>query len=195
MGGDATSAEDRARQVKLLAMDVDGVLTDGAITHGSAAEGLEFELKVFNVHDGVGIGLARSAGIKVIWLTGRRSEAVARRARELRVEVAQGVREKGAALRAIAEEAGLALSEIAYIGDDLNDLPAIRIAGLALAPADAVVAAREAAHHVTEARGGRGAVREAVEFVLRAQGRLEQAQAAFVADLEMGEPQAGSQHQ
>lgn len=180
---DSISAEDRARRIRLLAMDVDGVLTDGAVIYGAGRD-LDLELKAFHVRDGLGISLARSADIKIAWLTGRRSDAVARRAKELRVDaVIQGAQDKGAALRELAKEHGLELDDIAFIGDDLNDLPALRIAGLTLAPADAVLAVRDIAHHVTEARGGRGAVREVIELLLRAQGKLGQVREAFLRDL------------
>ena len=173
---------DRARQVRLLAMDVDGVLTDGSVIYG--AGGMEMEVKAFNVRDGLGIALARSAGLAVAWLTGRRSEAVDRRGSELRVDaVLQGVRNKGVTLCELAQRRGLGMSEVAFIGDDINDLPALRLVGLAVAPADAAAAAREAAHYVTAAPGGRGAVRETIELVLRAQGRLEIAQEAYLESL------------
>jgi len=181
------SADERAQRIKLLAMDVDGVLTDGAIIYAAASE-CEFEIKAFDVRDGLGIKLALRAGIHIAWLTGRKSDVVVRRARELGVAtVTQGVRDKGAALRQIADQQGLALEEVAFIGDDLNDLPAMRFAGLAFAPADAVETARRAAHYVTEASGGRGAVREVIGMLLRAQGKLGQAEVALLADLASGE--------
>ena len=155
--------------IKLLACDVDGVLTDGSITYGSG----NLEIKAFNIKDGIAMKLAWLNEFPVVWITGRRSEAVTRRADELNVRVYQGMADKEAGLHAVAEDRGLSVEQIAYIGDDLNDLPALRIAGFAVAVADAAPEVIAAADYVTNAPGGRGAVREAVEVILRAQHRWD----------------------
>lgn len=165
-------------------MDVDGVLTDGSITWGVDASGALLELKTFNARDGLGLSLARAAGLHVAWITGRASPIVERRAAELKVqEVRQGARDKRRTLAELAQRLGLAREEILYIGDDLNDLPAFDVAGVTVAPADAAPAVRERARWVTEAPGGHGAVREVVDLLLRAQGRYEEAAAQFLEGL------------
>ena len=173
--------EDKLRKIRLLVLDVDGVLTDGSLIYGPQGE----ELKTFHVHDGLGINLARQSGLRTAIITGRDSEIVAQRARDLRIEpVLQGVRNKAAALRDLAERLQLDLAEICYVADDLNDLPAVRLAGAVVAVADAAAEVKAAADYVTTRPGGRGAVRETVEVILKAQGRWEQAVAGFVAKLE-----------
>jgi 3-deoxy-D-manno-octulosonate 8-phosphate phosphatase (KDO 8-P phosphatase) len=183
--------EARLAGVRLLAMDVDGVLTDGRIVWGAnPATGDLVELKAFDVRDGLGLSLARAAGIGVAWITGRVSEVAAQRAAELGVAwLRQRVRDKGAELRALCETQGIALSQVAYVGDDLNDLPAFAQSGVKIAPADAVAEVRERADWVTAASGGRGAVREVVEAILKARGEWESAQARFLQAL--AEPQPG----
>ncbi len=176
--------ETKLRPVRLLAMDVDGVLTDGSITWGAGPDGGLIELKRFNVRDGLGISLVQSVGLEVAWITGRVSPTVARRAEELKVrEVVQWARDKRRALRDLMERRSFHPEEVLYLGDDLNDLPAFEAAGVRVAVADAVPAVRERADWVTEAAGGAGAVREVVDAVLRAQGRWEEALAAFLARL------------
>lgn len=157
--------------IHLLVSDVDGVLTDGSVTYGHEM----LELKSFNTRDGLGIKLAGWAGLPIILLTGRKSAAVTRRAEELGVAVMQGAGDKAASLRDISEYYSVPLAEIAYIGDDLNDLPALRIAGVAIAVADAVAEVRMIAHHVTTACGGNGAIREVIEEILQLQGKWETA--------------------
>ena len=169
--------------VRLLAMDVDGVLTDGRIIW-SASGGEVIESKAFDVKDGLGISLARAGGIRIAWITGRSSALVAQRARELHVErLREKVRDKGAALLELCAEWDIAPGEAAFIGDDLNDLLAFRRAGLRIAVADAVPEARAAADWVTAARGGRGAVREVVEALLRARGAWDAARERFLSAL------------
>jgi 3-deoxy-D-manno-octulosonate 8-phosphate phosphatase (KDO 8-P phosphatase) len=166
-------------------MDVDGVLTDGSVCWGVEAGGALLELKAFNVKDGLGISLARAAGLEVAWITGRRSAIVEKRAAELDVRyVAQWARNKRRVLEELTARLGLTREQVLYIGDDLNDLPAFAAAGTRVAVADAVAEVQDAADWVTEARGGAGAVREVVERVLRAQGRWDEAMAAFLARLE-----------
>jgi len=172
------------RPLRLLALDVDGVLTRGEITWGEAADGSLFEAKSFSARDGLGLGLARAAGLEVAWVTGRASPVVTRRAEELGVtHVLQGARDKGAVLTALLDRLGLTREATLYAGDDLNDLPAFAVAGVTVAVADAADRLRSAAHWVTAAPGGGGAVREVVDAVLAAQGRTETAEAAFLARL------------
>jgi 3-deoxy-D-manno-octulosonate 8-phosphate phosphatase (KDO 8-P phosphatase) len=179
-----TSVEKRFQSIVLLAMDVDGVLTDGSITWGVDAGGMLLELKSFNVKDGLGISLARAAGLRIAWITGRTSPIVEGRAAELGVhEVCQWARNKQRVLEEVTARMGLAREQVLYIGDDLNDLPAFAVAGVRVAVADAVEAVREQADWVTTTPGGRGAVREVVETVLRAQGRWEEGLQSFLSRL------------
>lgn len=159
------------RRIRLLAMDVDGVLTDGRLIYD--AEGRE--LKAFHIRDGLGIRLAQAGGLTVAFITARKSRMVADRARELGVEeVHQQVADKADKLREIAQRRGLAMAEVAYLGDDLNDLRAVQAAGCGIAVADAAPELRALADHVTAAPGGYGAVREVVTAILQAQGTYEQ---------------------
>jgi 3-deoxy-D-manno-octulosonate 8-phosphate phosphatase (KDO 8-P phosphatase) len=158
----------RALKIRLVLLDVDGVLTDGRITYAGGGE----EIKSFDVKDGQGIKLLQEAGIGVGILSSRKSLAVTRRARELGIRtVCQGAKDKGAELRALARREKVSASEIAFLGDDFPDLQVFRRVGLAAAPADGAAEARRAAHFVTRAPGGRGAVREAAEAILKAQGK------------------------
>jgi 3-deoxy-D-manno-octulosonate 8-phosphate phosphatase (KDO 8-P phosphatase) len=151
-------------------LDVDGVLTDGRIVYGNDGE----ELKAFNIRDGLGIKLLQRAGVRVAIITGRRSTIVERRARELAIDtVVQGREDKLVALRELCAEQSLALDECAYMGDDLPDLAAISAAGLGLTVADAEPAVAAAASWQSVRAGGRGAVREACEALLRARGDFE----------------------
>jgi len=176
----APELRERLAAIELLVLDVDGVLTEGKIIYTD--EGAE--AKAFDVKDGLGVRVASAAGVAVAMMTGRTSRVVERRARDLRIsDVLQRVGDKAAALRKLAEEKGLALERVAFMGDDLNDREALRLAGVSIAPADAVLEIREQVDLVTEALGGRGAVREAVEAVLRAQGRWESAVAGYLAGL------------
>ena len=165
-----TPAREKARSVRWLVLDVDGVLTDGRlILDGGAGE-----WKAFDVRDGQRIQLAGREGIRTVFLTGRSSRVVERRAAELGVHrVFQGVHDKGAAMELFFREEGARPEETAYLGDDLVDLPALRRAGLAGAVGDAVPEVRAAVDWIAAAPGGRGAVREFVEFILVAQGRWE----------------------
>ena len=163
--------------IRALVLDVDGVLTQGEVVYTDTG----VEAKAFDVKDGLGIRVAEAAGLQLALMTGRVSSVVQRRARDLRIEeVLQRVGDKAAALRAFAAGKDIALEQIVFMGDDLNDLEAMRIAGVAIAPADAAAEVREEADLVTEAAGGRGAVREAVEAVLRAQGRWESAVSGYL---------------
>lgn len=174
---------DRLAKIKLLAMDVDGTLTDGSII----LFGHE-QIKHFNVYDGLGIRLAMNYGMKIAWVTGNVTESVAQRAKTLGVEdVYQGSRYKSDAMNLIAEQHGLSLDEIAYIGDDLNDLPAFECAGFCFAPGNAVEEVKRCADVVTAKNGGSGAVREAIETILKAQGRWDGAVQSFLEELKVEE--------
>jgi len=158
---------ERAKRIRLLLIDVDGVLTDGRIIYGNAG----LEVLAFHVRDGLALKLAQQAGITVGLLSGRKSEALLRRAEELGVgEVHCGLEDKTYVYRQLLMRHRLTDAEVAYIGDDLPDLPLLRQVGLAIAVADAPVEVRRAAHLVTALRGGKGAVREAVECLLKSQG-------------------------
>ena len=162
----------RAKPIELLALDVDGVLTDGRLYFGNNGE----ELKTFHIRDGLGIKLLRHAGIEVAIITGRQSAMVERRARELNlIHVIQARDDKLTALTELAQELALGFEQIAYMGDDLPDLAAIRRAGLGLSVADAHHEVARHADWQSQARGGQGAVREACELLLQAQGRWQTA--------------------
>ena len=157
----------RARACRLLLLDVDGVLTDGRIYLGEREE-----LKAFDARDGMGVTLARAAGLEVAVVTGRRSEAVARRARELQVDhLLQGRPDKGAALDELCAAAGIGADETACMGDDWLDLPQLARAGLAACPSDARPEVAERCHFVAALPGGRGAVRDFVDALLEARGQ------------------------
>ena len=170
-------ALEKARQIKLLVLDVDGVLSDGQLLYGNNGE----ELKGFYTPDGVGIKLLQRGGIPVAIITGRQSEIVARRARELGIgHVIQGRDDKLTALREMLLDQPVELAQVAYMGDDLPDLAAIKACGLGMtvAGSDAFVAAH--ADWCSQLPGGRGAVREACEFILQAQGKLDTAREQFL---------------
>src|SRR6478672_2212007 len=157
----------RCEAIELLAVDVDGVLTDGVIV----VDDLGVESKHFHVRDGLAYSLWHRAGKRSAILSGRKAEVVRRRAAELKIaHVAQGLDEKGEAFRTLLTELGLKPSQVCFVGDDLVDLPLLRSAGLAACPSDAVAEVREHAHLITAAAGGRGSVREVVEVILKAQG-------------------------
>jgi 3-deoxy-D-manno-octulosonate 8-phosphate phosphatase (KDO 8-P phosphatase) len=159
---------ERARRVRMLILDVDGVLTDGGITvHADGAE-----TKTFHVRDGHGVKLLQRAGVEVAILSGRRSAPTDRRAAELGIAlVEQGATDKVAAFERILAARDLAPDEVAFLGDDLVDLPVLRRVGLAMAVADGVDDLAPFMHYITRAAGGRGAVREVAELLLKAQGR------------------------
>ena len=160
-----------ARRIRLLALDVDGVLTDNGIYVGPI-DGQAVELKRFDIQDGLGQVLLRTAEIPVVWVSGRHSEATTLRARELRVEEVLQVAgpRKLEALGSLLERRGIAWADTAFVGDDLADLPVLRRVGLPIAVANAVEEVRAIAAYVTRARGGHGAVREVVEALLKARG-------------------------
>jgi 3-deoxy-D-manno-octulosonate 8-phosphate phosphatase (KDO 8-P phosphatase) len=159
----------RLQRVKLFLCDVDGVLTDGSIFIGG-----EREFKRFNIRDGLGLVLARRAGLKVGWVSARPSAATQLRAEELKIDflVQQGDNvSKTGAIEALLAREKLGWSAVCFVGDDVIDLGPLTRAGLAVAVGDAVAEAKAAAHYVTRAAGGRGAVREAVELILQARGQ------------------------
>lgn len=161
---------EKARAVRLLVLDVDGVLTDGRLWYGNDNE----EMKAFDIQDGLGIKLLMRAGIDVAIITGRRSALVARRGAELGIRrVIQGREDKLVALRELCGELAIDLPEIAYMGDDLPDLSAIRAVGLGIAVANAHAAVAPHAAYRTQNRGGAGAVREVCDLLLQAQGRFD----------------------
>jgi 3-deoxy-D-manno-octulosonate 8-phosphate phosphatase (KDO 8-P phosphatase) len=195
---------DRAKKIKLILFDVDGVLTDGSIwLFPAPAAGAQItekhrrrhadapgfgihshtmiEAKGFNAHDGTAITLARLGGLKTGMVTKRISEAVALRARDLKIDyLFQGAEHKSSILDKILSESGLREEEVAYVGDDIIDLPIMRRCGLAIAVASARRQVKEIAHYQTPSSGGHGAGRDAVEYILEAQGKLEQVIEAYI---------------
>ncbi|MBI1765711.1 MAG: HAD hydrolase family protein [Acidobacteria bacterium] len=176
-----TEIEARARHIRLLLLDCDGVLTDGSViysvTDGHAAE----TTKVFHIHDGQGLRLARQAGLKLGLISGRASRALETRARELAFDyLYQNVADKFSVYEQLRQAEQLTDEQIAYIGDDLPDLAPLLRAGLGIAVADAVPDVLQRAHYVTAKPGGRGAVREAVELILKAQNRWDAAVHGFL---------------
>jgi len=171
----------RARKIKLFLMDVDGTLTDGGVCliSTTAADGsgdpVVSEMKVFNAQDGQGLSLAHTMGIQTGFITGRSSPAVARRAKELKVTfVCLGQAKKTEAFEDCMRKAGVTEEEVAYMGDDLPDIPLARRAGLAVCVADGAPELRAICHFTTRRPGGRGTAREVVELILKAQGRWEE---------------------
>jgi 3-deoxy-D-manno-octulosonate 8-phosphate phosphatase (KDO 8-P phosphatase) len=154
-----------------LGLDVDGVLTDNGVFIGPVG-GVPVELKRFDIQDGLGLILMRTAGLPVVWISGRSSEATTLRAAELRVEELLQVPgpRKLAALDELLTRRGIGWGEVAFVGDDLADLPVLRRVGLPIAVANAVPDVKAVARYVTRAPGGHGAVREVVELILRARG-------------------------
>jgi 3-deoxy-D-manno-octulosonate 8-phosphate phosphatase (KDO 8-P phosphatase) len=181
------TAEERARRVKVLLYDVDGVLTNGDITiipdaDGSATGALSgVEVKSFSAHDGMGVSIARLAGLKIGWVTKRNSRVVAIRAKDLKIDhVYQGQSNKRDALAKIMADEGCTLEEIAYVGDDIIDLPVMRLVGLAIAVANARQQVKQMAHWTTPMPGGQGAGRDAIDFILAAKGVLEETIEAYL---------------
>ncbi|MDO8587838.1 MAG: HAD hydrolase family protein [Armatimonadota bacterium] len=172
---------DRLKRIKLLAMDVDGVLTDGGMVY--LEEG--GQAKVFNVLDGLGIRMAMLAGLRIAWITGNVSPTVERRAQDLGVgDLYQGARHKPEAIRELAARYDLNADEIAYVGDDLNDLPAIAEVGVAFAVNNAATEVKQAAQFTTTKSGGAGAVREVIETILTSQGRWQDAVTSILEEFE-----------
>ncbi len=171
------NARDVARDLQLLVLDVDGVLTDGRLYYSESGH----ETKAFHIHDGLGIKLLQRSGVEVAIITGRSSQLLERRARELGIErVIQGREDKLTALEELLEPLQIEWQHIAYMGDDLPDLAAVRRVGLGMTVANANPLLRQHADWISQLPGGAGAVREAAEFILDAQGKLEALQAAYL---------------
>ena len=203
------SSKSRARKIKLLLFDVDGVLTDGKLFFVPATSGHNdehagkhgakggmgltsqgsIELKGFHAHDGTAISLARLAGIKTGLITKRSSETVALRARDLKLDhVHQGIQDKLGVFREILAQEGLTAAEACFVGDDVIDLPAMWSCGLAVAVANARDEVKKDAHYVTKHRGGDGALRDTIEFILKAQNKWKKVVTEYI-----GERSPGSQ--
>lgn len=200
------SPQARARKITLLLFDVDGVLTDGKLfifpappsspqnvleksaEHGGQG-GFGFhsqsliEAKGFHAHDGTSISLARLGGLKTGLITKRVSETVALRARDLRLEyIRQGIHDKRTCFEEVVKEEGIELQEAAFVGDDVIDLPAMRAAGLAIAVKNARAEVKQEAHYITPHAGGDGALRDAVEFILKSQGKWKKILEAYIGE-------------
>ena len=178
----------RAMKIKLFLFDVDGVMTDGKIwifpapNGGTSGQSL-IEAKGFHAHDGMGISMLRHAGIKTGLITKRTSETVALRARDLRVDyVYQGINDKRAAFEEILTKEKLAAANAVFVGDDVIDLPVMRVCGLAIAVKNARPEVKHAAHYVTPHAGGDGALRDAIEYLLKAQGRWKSVLEGYLAE-------------
>lgn len=166
--------------VRLIVFDVDGTLTDGVVHIDD--EGREH--KHFHIADGLGFRLAEAVGIKIAIISGRKSRAVEQRMNRLPAEdVLQGVGDKAAALRQLMARHGLAPSQVAFVGDDLNDLLAFDAAGVKIAVANAAPQLKRRANYITERAGGHGAAREAIEAILRAQGRYDEAVSQYLIEI------------
>ena len=161
----------RAAQIEVLLMDVDGTMTDGSVTLMSQTEETALEIKTFDAHDGQGLTLAHTAGLRTGCITGRQSSALLRRAREMNMEFIYMKQPlKMLAYEEIVRKTGMPDSAIAYVGDDLPDLPVMRRAGLAVAVGNAVPEVKNTAHYTTKALAGHGAIRETVELILKSKG-------------------------
>ena len=161
----------RASRIRVLLMDVDGTMTDGGVTLLSQVDGTALEIKTFDAHDGQGLTLAQTAGLRTGCITGRESAALLRRAHEMRMEFIYMKQPlKMPAYEDVLRRAKASDEEVAFVGDDLPDIPLLRRAGLAVAVGDAVPEVKEVAHYTTKALAGHGAIREAVELILRSKG-------------------------
>lgn len=158
--------------IRCLVLDVDGVLTKGEITYTSSGE----ELKTFHAKDGMGLAIAHAMGLQTAIITGRTSPIVERRAKELKIShVQMGSHNKSAGLQVVLDTLQVEQQEVAYMGDDLNDLGVMSRVGLAMTPQDGVPEIKDIAHYICQANGGEGAVREAVEYILKREGLWEEA--------------------
>ena len=174
----SASANERAQRIRLLILDVDGVLTDGGLHFDNRGE----EYKTFNSLDGHGIRMLLDCGIEVAVITGRQSNIVEHRMKDLGVRhLYQGRSDKLAAFEELLQKTGLAAEQAAYVGDDLPDLPVLQRVGLSIAVANAHAFVRRHCDHVTQGYGGRGAVREVTDFILQAQSLLDERQAGYLA--------------
>lgn len=173
------SLHDKALEIKAIVLDVDGVLTDGRIGYGCASKD---EIKFFDVKDGHGMKLAMRAGLQVGILSGRDSAANRTRSSELKLDfLYEGMKDKRAGFKLLLSERGLQSKEVLYVGDDLVDMPPMRECGVAVAVADAVAELDQVVAFRTKAKGGRGAVREVVEWILKEQGKWDSVVARYYA--------------
>ena len=162
----------KAKKVKLLLLDVDGVLTDGRIIYDSKGR----DMKFFDVHDGMGVYLLKKAGIKTILITAKGSRAIKPRARDMRVEeVFENITPKTLVLDKILKKYNVAIDEICFVGDDLVDLCLLKRVGFAVAVCNAAIEIKQNSCYITSREGGRGAVREVAELILKAQGKWQEA--------------------
>jgi 3-deoxy-D-manno-octulosonate 8-phosphate phosphatase (KDO 8-P phosphatase) len=176
-------SKERARKIKLLIFDVDGVMTDGTLWFVPGPSGGPMvESKGFNAHDGAGFSLAKLGGLKTGIITRRSSETVAQRARDLKIEfVYQGSQDKLTALAEILKKEGFRAEEVCYVGDDVIDLPVMRVCGLAVAVRNAREVVKDEADFITDHEGGDGAVRDVIEYVLKAQDKLDNCIERYIA--------------
>jgi 3-deoxy-D-manno-octulosonate 8-phosphate phosphatase (KDO 8-P phosphatase) len=171
----APAVKKRAAQIKVLLMDVDGTMTDGGVSFLSQPDGTALEIKTFDAHDGQGLTLAHTAGLRTGCITGRESAALLHRANEMKMEfIYMKQPTKIPAYEEVLRKAGVPDSAVAYVGDDLPDLPVMRRVGLAIAVGDAVPEVKKAAHFTTASVAGRGAIRDAVELILKSKGIWEE---------------------
>jgi 3-deoxy-D-manno-octulosonate 8-phosphate phosphatase (KDO 8-P phosphatase) len=171
----ALALKTRAAKIKVILMDVDGTITDGSVTLLSQPDGSALEIKTFDAHDGQGLTLGRTAGLRMGVITGRESPALRRRMKELGVEfVYEKQPQKIAAYEEVLQKANVREDEVAYLGDDLPDLTVMRRVGLAVAVGDAVPEVKQAAHFITKKNGGKGAARELIELILKSKAIWEQ---------------------
>lgn len=165
----------RAKRIQVLLMDVDGTMTSGGVTLLSMSEDTALEIKTFDAHDGQGLTLARTAGLRTGVITGRKSSALRRRCKEMDIEfVYEKQAQKIPAYEEILKKAGVEESEVAYVGDDLPDITVMRRVGLAVAVGNAAPEVKKVAHYVTKSGGGSGAIREAIEVILKSKGVWEE---------------------
>ena len=169
------SLKKRAAKIKVVLMDVDGTITDGSVSLLSQPDGSALEMKTFDAHDGQGMTLGRTAGLRLGVITGRESAALRRRMKEMGVEfVYEKQPQKIPALEEILQKAAVTADEVAYLGDDLPDLTVMRRVGLAASVGDGVAEVKRAAHYTTRANGGKGAARELIELILKSKGIWEE---------------------
>ncbi|MFC1508165.1 KdsC family phosphatase [Candidatus Omnitrophota bacterium] len=161
--------EDRAKKIKLLILDVDGILTDGRIIYDNFGD----ELKFFNVNDGLGVFLLRKAGIKTVIITARKTRAVVKRSRDMRIAAVYSNHYKLKIYQNVLKKFHVKNEEVCFMGDDLLDLPLIKRAGLAAVPPNAMKEVKDSSHYITQKHGGKGAVREVIEIILKSQGLWE----------------------
>jgi len=165
----------RAAQVQIVLMDVDGTITDGSVTLLSQPDGSALEIKTFDAHDGQGMTLGRTAGLRLGVITGRESAALRRRMKEMGIEfVYEKQPHKIAAFEEVLVKANVPATAVAFLGDDLPDIPVMKLAGLAVAVGNAAQEVKDIAHYTTKAVGGKGAARELIELILKSKGVWEQ---------------------